>query len=140
MSDPLYGQFPGDWVIAERINEIRREGDRQLRHAILGLAELAEAVDRLCADPGRDLLPETWQDGMRILQAKARQCLADQGVQIIASVGRKLDPRIHLVVEVAGETGEAEMIVRELRPGYLWKGQVLRPAEVVTIGGRGLGS
>jgi molecular chaperone GrpE (heat shock protein) len=51
----------------------------------------------------------------------------------IATLGEKLDPRLHHVVEVASLPGEPETIVRQVRPGYLWKGQVLRPAEVVTI-------
>jgi molecular chaperone GrpE (heat shock protein) len=137
MSDPLDAQLLGDWHLADQISAIRRDTDRQLRGAILSLAELAETIDRFCDDPQRDQLPGPWQDGLRLLQAKARQCLADQAVQTILSVGQKLDPRLHLVVEVADDPGEPETIVRQVRPGYLWKDQVLRPAEVVTLRGQG---
>ena len=122
-----------DWLVAGRLEEARRGGDRQARATLLSLTELAEAIDRFCGESERGDLPPDWRADLLLLQAKAQQCLADHGVSPITAVGQKLDPRLHLVVEVRAGPGEPETIVRQVRPGYLWKGQVLRPVEVVTI-------
>lgn len=135
MSDPLESQILGDWLVASHLDEARRQGERQTRAAVLSLTEIAEAIDRLCDDPARATLPDAWQEGLRVLQARARQCLADHGIEVIDCVGQRLDTRLHRVVEVIAGPGSTETIVQQVRPGYLWRGQVLREAEVVTVSG-----
>ncbi|MFO0877892.1 MAG: nucleotide exchange factor GrpE [Gemmataceae bacterium] len=135
MSDPFDSEILGDWLVANHLDEARRQSERQTRAAVLSLTEMAEAIDRFCDDPTRAVLPGTWQEGLRVLQARARQCLSDHGIEVIACVGQPLDPRLHRVVEVIAAPGPSETIVQQVRPGYLWRGQVLREAEVVTVSG-----
>jgi molecular chaperone GrpE (heat shock protein) len=39
------------------------------------------------------------------------------------------------VIGVCDGPGEPGTVVRQLRPGYMWKDQVLQPAEVITVAG-----
>ncbi|MFO0879754.1 MAG: nucleotide exchange factor GrpE [Gemmataceae bacterium] len=135
MSDPIDSSIFSDWLVANHLDEARRQGERQTRAVVLSLTEMAEAVDRLCDDPARASLPDSWQEGLRVLQARARQCLADHDIQVMDCVGQPLDPSMHRVVEVIAAPGPSETIVQQIRPGYVWRGQVLREAEVVTVSG-----
>ncbi len=55
--------------------------------------------------------------------------LEKQGLTKVAPEGAPFDPNHHEAV--AHEPGEGDPVVAEvLRPGYVWKGRVLRPAMV----------
>ena len=57
------------------------------------------------------------------------EVLEKQGLVKLAPEGEAFDPNHHEAV--AHEPGEGEPVVTEvLRPGYVWKGRVLRPAMV----------
>jgi molecular chaperone GrpE len=57
------------------------------------------------------------------------EVLEKQGLVKLAPEGEAFDPNHHEAV--AHEPGEGESVVTEvLRPGYVWKGRVLRPAMV----------
>ena len=57
------------------------------------------------------------------------EVLEKQGLVRLAPEGEAFDPNHHEAV--AHEPGEGEAVVTEvLRPGYVWKGRVLRPAMV----------
>lgn len=51
----------------------------------------------------------------------------------IETIGQKVDPYLHQVIEVVSDSGEPETIVREELAGYLWDDRVLRVAKVVSV-------
>ncbi len=58
--------------------------------------------------------------------------LADQRVSAIETVGRPLDPRYAAAVATVEDPAAADGIVlEEVRPGFLWQDELLRPAEVI---------
>jgi molecular chaperone GrpE len=67
-----------------------------------------------------------------ILQRLART-MANAGVARIPTAGKPVDPERMVVVEVLDEPGNPGHVFEEVRPGYTWKGAVLRPAEVRAI-------
>jgi molecular chaperone GrpE len=58
--------------------------------------------------------------------------LADQRIAIIETVGRPLDPRHAAAVATVADPSAADgIVVEEVRAGFLWQGELLRPAEVI---------
>jgi molecular chaperone GrpE len=80
---------------------------------------------------------EAWQEGLRMTLRRFDQVLRERGVEAMALLGRPLDPQLARVVGTAPDPTAAEgIVVEEVRAGFLWDDQVLRPAEVI-VGKRG---
>ena len=72
------------------------------------------------------------RSGFEIVLSKIREILEDEGLDRIEAVGKQFDPSIH---EAANQTPREDApdgsVVEELRPGYMFKGKLLRPSMVV---------
>lgn len=69
-------------------------------------------------------------DGYALIQQRLAKSMAAAGVLRIRAVGQMVDPEQMIVVEVAEGEGPPGQVVEEIRRGYTWQGQLLRPAEV----------
>jgi molecular chaperone GrpE (heat shock protein) len=135
-SDDLGGTLSPEVLLAHaHLEQVRHEAEAEVRSMLLTLAEAVDDVGRLCDDPSAPALPPGWHDGLAVLRDKLLWSLAAHGATPMAVLGQPLDPRLHHVVEVCAGPGEPDTVVRQVRPGYLWRGRVLRPAEVVTVAG-----
>jgi molecular chaperone GrpE len=75
---------------------------------------------------------EAWREGIRMTLRRVDRLLADQRIAAIEAVGRPFDPRHATAVATVGATEAADgIVVDEVRPGFLWQGELLRPAEVI---------
>ena len=72
-------------------------------------------------------------DGQGLVQQRLRRSMAAVGLVRIRAVGRLVDPDQMVVIEVVAAEGTPGQVTDEVRPGYTWQGQVLRPAEVRAI-------
>ncbi|MEM2942924.1 MAG: nucleotide exchange factor GrpE [Candidatus Bathyarchaeia archaeon] len=76
--------------------------------------------------------PQAVRSGFELVLKKMREILEDEGLERIEAVGNKFDPSVH---EAANQIPREDMpeghVVEELRPGYMFKGRVLRPSIVV---------
>ena len=87
---------------------------------------------------------ETWSaaqeaqvEGYRMIQNRLRRLFQQQHVERIETVGQLADPNLMTVIDVADhESLPAGTVLAELRPGYLWDGQLLRFAEVRVVRSR----
>jgi molecular chaperone GrpE (heat shock protein) len=62
---------------------------------------------------------------------KLEGLLASLGLELIRHTGEPFDPRFHQTVERAeGERGNM-VVTKIIQPGYLYHGQVIRPARVI---------
>jgi molecular chaperone GrpE len=69
--------------------------------------------------------------GVRIIHRKLLALLEMHGVFPFESVGTPFNPAVHEAVTMARLEGrEPGTVVEELRCGYLWMGELLRPAQV----------
>jgi molecular chaperone GrpE len=94
---------------------------------VVVLDELALAVMHAEADGGDKNLSE----GFRMVQKNLEGALESVGVERIDALGRPFDPALHEAAEKAeGGSGESLVVVEELRPGFTFRGQVLRPSLV----------
>jgi molecular chaperone GrpE len=75
---------------------------------------------------------EAAREGMRIIVRRVDRLLAERRVMLAETVGRRFDPRIAAAVAtVAGPALADGQVVEEVRPGFLWEDELLRPAEVI---------
>ncbi|MCF7970803.1 MAG: nucleotide exchange factor GrpE [Methylococcaceae bacterium] len=74
---------------------------------------------------------ERFKEGQVMTLKRFEQLLSEHQVRVIDCVGQRLDPVTMSAVETEQDAGQENGIVlQELRKGFLFKGQVLRLAEV----------
>jgi molecular chaperone GrpE len=87
-------------------------------------------------DAARQSPDDQLAKGVEMVHAELVKILTDAGLEEIPGVGQPFDPEVHealMQVEAAEELGEEvddPVAVEVLRPGYRFKGRVLRPAAV----------
>jgi molecular chaperone GrpE len=75
---------------------------------------------------------EAWREGMRMTLRRVDRLLADQRIAAIEAMGRPFDPRYAAAVATVEDPKAADgIVVEEVRPGFLWQDELLRPAEVI---------
>jgi len=75
---------------------------------------------------------EAWQEGMRMTLRRIDKLLADRRIVATETVGRPFDPRLAAAVATIEDPAVADgIVVEEVRPGFLWQSELLRPAEVI---------
>ncbi|HKE06021.1 MAG TPA: nucleotide exchange factor GrpE [Blastocatellia bacterium] len=99
------------------------------RDVMLWLLEVKDDFDRALAHA--DQSPDAVVAGLRAIRKRMADMIKAQGLTLIETVGRKFDPTLHEAVGVieAGD-GKPGTVLDEVSPGYLWNGEVLRPARV----------
>lgn len=70
-------------------------------------------------------------EGYQLIGARLQRMLTEHRIERLACIGRRVDPTRMKVIELVDAPDAApETVVDELRPGYVWRGQVVRYAEV----------
>jgi len=100
-----------------------------------GLEHLAAAtraaVEAAGATPATDVLTHLGQT-IAVVQEKSAKALSDLGLTPIDSVGHPFDNRRQAVVDTVDDPERpARVVVEEEVKGYLYRGQVLRRAQVI---------
>lgn len=91
---------------------------------------LSKLFRRLCRKEEEQL--GAWREGQEMTLRRMDQILAGLGVEAVPVLERPLDPRLARAVRAEARKGVAHgLVVAELRKGFLWQGELLRPAEVV---------
>jgi molecular chaperone GrpE len=106
----------------------RAQGDL-LKRLIDPLDDLARVIAQ---GPGaRDA--KTVLDAVEVLDKKMMKALADAGLEVLNPVGEPFDPEKHEAVSTApaASAEEDHLVAQVFQPGYVFHGQLLRPARVV---------
>ena len=86
------------------------------------------------AGPGPQDLLDSLAEGYVLIQNRLRKVLRDADVERIRCVGLPVDPELMTVVEAVSDAGRRPgTVIDEVRPGYVWKGRILRCAEVRAV-------
>lgn len=117
----------------QAIAEARQQGVTSL------LAELLPLMDNFeraleSVNPSEDAAVETKAiyEGIELIYRQISELLERRGVRPIEALGQPFDPNRHeAVTQLPAKKGQAEgTIVAEIRKGYLYGDQVLRPSRV----------
>lgn len=74
------------------------------------------------------------REGYELIRARLQRVLSEQGIQRMDCTGLPVDPSRMNVIELVDDPQlTPETVVEELRPGYTWRGGVLRFAEVRAV-------
>jgi molecular chaperone GrpE len=109
--------------------EFREIEDNALRvlvgNLLDGLDELQLAVENAEKAGQSDL-----HDGLKMVQRKMISSLETAGLSRIDCAGKPFDPALHEAVERVQGDSEEDTVEEEIRPGYMFRGKVLRPSMV----------
>jgi molecular chaperone GrpE len=113
-----------------RVERDRDVAARQAKRGLLqALVDLADGFERALAHV--DESPDSVAAGLGGMQRSLSSLLEAEGVKAFESVGHRFDPTRHEAVATVRDGGaDAGTVVDEAGRGYLWKGELLRPARV----------
>lgn len=112
---------------------IERDGnkiaDQSSRKIFLSLLDIIDDIDQVLLSTNEEERPLA--KGVALIHHKFLALLEKEDVRPFESVGKRFDPELHHAVAVVERKGiERGTIIDDLRRGYYWKNQLLRPAQV----------
>lgn len=111
-------------------NKIAEEGKREI---LLSLLDIIDDMEKAlqCANEAE----QPFVKGVRVIHQKFLALLEKYGVLSFKSVGTLFNHDLHEAVAMAKHKGsEPGTVIDELRRGYLWNNELLRPAQVRVAG------
>jgi molecular chaperone GrpE len=106
--------------------KIAHIGKREILFKIL---EVVDSFDRALQQTSG--LPEPLAEGFHAISRQLQNILKGEGVTPMETLGQNFDPELHEAIATVGDEDETSgTIVAELSRGYLWEGDLLRPAKV----------
>lgn len=94
------------------------------------LLPVFDDLDRALSHCPEELAGNDWVKGVSQIRKEVARKLSALGVDKIAAKGEKFDPERHEAIGFEDGDGEEEVVIEELRPGYVLGGEVMRPAMV----------
>ncbi len=115
----------------KRLAREREDSRRRIWVDLLGrLLPILDNFDRALAE-SVSTPPDAFRKGVALTVQQMREALSREGLEEISSVGEHFDPHLHEAVEARKVEGfEDGIVLEELRKGYRFQGQLLRPALV----------
>ena len=113
------------------LNEIRAVSDSGVRELVRELLTVIDELD--CAlEVGKKMHEnKAMVEGVALVRQKLLSILQKDGLVKIEAVGQRLDPNKHeAVLRGSAEPSKEGIILEEIRTGYIFKGQVIRPSLV----------
>jgi molecular chaperone GrpE len=100
---------------------------------IKGLLEGMDDLARCAALDAASVDAATVLDGVRLVEQKLLKSLAGHGLERVDPAGRPFDPALHeaLTTAPAASAEDDDLVSHVYQVGYVFNGQLLRPARVV---------
>ncbi len=112
----------------EDVASARKAGTRSLALRIIEVLDLFDAA--LAADTS-DTVDRNWLAGFQGIRKLIIADLSAEGIERFKTQGEKFDPRRHEALIVTPTTEfEPSTVIKDVWPGYMFKGEVIRPAKV----------
>lgn len=115
------------------IRERQEAGARAQAELVQGLLESLDDIMRFAHLDPSTVDSATVVQGVAMVERKVVKTLSGHGLEIVDPTGRPFDPAFHEAVatEPAASAEEDHVVARVYQPGYVFRGQLLRPARVV---------
>lgn len=113
---------------AKDMDELVKRGSERLARKLLGVIDDFERTIKASKAVGES---SKLLAGVEMILKELQKILKSEGIEKIDAVGKKFNPELHEAVMVTKtDKCAADIIVEELRPGYMFDGRVLRPSMV----------
>lgn len=109
----------------------QQQARQQVKAELLAdMLPVLDDLERALVYTPKDLQDHPWAEGIRKVHNNFRDKLRELGLEKMTTVNESFDPQLHEAVGYDDNGNTEEVIVEELRAGYLLDGEVLRPAMV----------
>ena len=115
------------------VRERQEAGQRAQSDLVAGLVETLDDISRFAHVDPASTDAQTVVEGVAMVEKKVLKSLAGHGLEIVNPVDHPFDPKQHEAVgtEPAESPEMDHLVSRVYQQGYLFRGQLLRPARVV---------
>jgi molecular chaperone GrpE len=111
--------------------ELKDKVDSSLRGLVTSLLTTLDELDLAIENIQKGEHNGELLDGLKMVQKNLVSSLEAAGLSKIDCVGKPFDPSLHEAVEkVEGSSVEKDTVREEIRPGYAFRGRVIRPSMV----------
>jgi molecular chaperone GrpE len=116
----------------KRTDKELKEAGESLTRSLLGkLIVVQDQLDLAVEHAAKGKANGELREGIAMVQRNLRSAMESVGLERIDCVGKPFDPSVHEAVEkVQGKTPGVDVVLEELRPGFVFRGQLLRPSMV----------
>lgn len=105
------------------------QAEQEKKRLLRAFLTVADNLERALAHSG-----DGFRDGVKLTHQELQRLLKQEGVEPLEAIGQPFDPYYHEAVDTVTGDGDQETVVGERQKGYLYRGELLRPAKVeVTV-------
>jgi len=98
---------------------------------LLKILKIFDNIQRAEKEIPQQIKNSSWIKGFEMIKTQFKKFLESEEVEEIETENKKFDPNFHEAVEEVEKEGkEKGEIVEVVEKGYLFKGQLIRPAKV----------
>ena len=112
------------------------QAEEEKKRLLRAFLTVADNLERALAHSGRPppITPDSQggglRDGVQLTHQELQRLLRQEGVEPLEAMGQPFDPHYHEAVLTIACDDEVDTVVEERQKGYLYRGQLLRPAKV----------
>lgn len=115
----------------KRMDKEMKEAGESVARALVGRLLVVQDELDLAIKHTQGKADSELMEGIGMVRSNLMSALESVGVERIEAAGKTFDPALHEAVErVQGSSTEGDLVVEEVRPGYTFRGQLLRPSMV----------
>ena len=101
------------------------QAEEEKKRLLRNFLTVADNLERALAHSGDGL-----HDGVQLTYQELQRLLNREGVEPLEAIGQPFDPYYHEAVGTVAGDHDQETVVGERQKGYLYRGELLRPAKV----------
>jgi molecular chaperone GrpE len=110
--------------------EMKDAGESMTRSLVARLLVIQDELDMAAKHAKGGTENAELREGIGMVRKNLEAAMESVGVERIDALGKPFDPSVHEAVEKTEGDSDRDMVVEEIRPGYMFRGQLLRPSTV----------
>ena len=101
------------------------QAEEEKKRLLRAFLTVADNLERALAHSG-----DGFRDGVQLTYQELQRLLSQEGVEPLEAMGQPFDPYYHEAVGTVAGDHDQETVIGERQKGYLYRGELLRPAKV----------